>query len=247
MGVYSSRAVLVSGWTANLSFSMSALWKEFNGNLRRKGLHNVLMAIGCTCFLPMALWICYYNWNCWFVSSRSYASLQHLWTSPVLVTMHSVCPGSIHTCIHSCPLVTSDYQQLIQVHLRVCMWALHMRNCADVLTCLNACMQNPQGAHILHAFIHTNEQRFLAIYREAILAHHMCQLLLSKWPQTTRATEGKLGGKVGRRSKSSGLRESRNKCVCVSCGCERGFGAFLSSNRSTKYSCTQMCTRSQSH
>jgi len=52
--------------------------------------------------------------------------------------------------------------------------------------------------HILHAFIHTDEQRFRAIYRAAILAHPMCQLLLSKWPQNARATAGKRGGTVGR-------------------------------------------------
>lgn len=56
---------------------------------------------------------------------------------------------------------------------------------------------------ILHAFIHTDEQRLWAIYKAAILAHRMCQLLLSKWPQTTRATAGKLGGKVGRAHESA--------------------------------------------
>lgn len=36
------------------------------------------------------------------------------------------------------------------------------------------------------AFIHADEQRFCAIFRATIFAHHMCQLLFSKWPQITR-------------------------------------------------------------
>lgn len=42
-----------------------------------------------------------------------------------------------------------------------------------------------------------------AIYRVAILAHHMCQLLFSKWPQIEQATAGELGGKVGKTNESA--------------------------------------------
>lgn len=91
--------------------------------------------------------------------------------------------------------------------------------------------------HVLHAFRHTSEQRFRAIYRALILAHHICQLLLSKWPRTATALAGKLGGKVDEYMK--GPPHNLRECVLVSLWGVREAGSRQSPNRFTEYTCTK--------
>lgn len=92
---------------------------------------------------------------------------------------------------------------------------------ADSITAL-VYLHTHARVHILHAFRHTDEQRFGAIYRAPILAHHICQLLLSKWPRTVCAPAGKLAGKVARIYESASS-QPQAVCVSVTVGCGRGW------------------------
>ena len=138
---------------------------------------------------------------------------------------HDLMPPCIATCklvLNAFWLPSHLHSQLSTCHnclpeaVCVCMQAFNSA-CVLHVMCMHPCTLRVHG-HILRAFIHTNEQRFWAIYRVAILAHHMCQLLLSKWPQTVWATAGKVGGKVGRTNESAC---SQSQGVCLRWVCER--------------------------
>ncbi len=166
---------------------------------RQEGIHNAQRAIGCG-------------------GEGSVSAQQQFFAHGPLMSIATAVHNLMTPCTTSeCVLLWS--QRLLNVFWlhathssdSVCMPALNTCNCLSIFTC--------QCVHILHAFIHTNEQWFWAIYRMAILAHHMCQLLLSKWPQTAQATAGKLGGKVGRTNESA-CSQPQRECVCQLWVCE---------------------------